>query len=304
MTDTHTYRGRFAPSPTGALHFGSLLAAVGSYLDAKHNNGAWLVRVEDIDPPREVSGSADDILRALEAFGLHWDGPVVYQSQRNDNYKSALDELERTGLLFGCACTRSEIAAQTKASGTGVYPGTCRDGLPPGRTARALRVRVGDAVIMVEDELQDDLQQDLATEVGDFVVRRADKLVAYQLAVVVDDAAQGITDVVRGADLWSSTPRQCYLQQLLGLPRPRYLHLPVAVNADDEKLAKQTRARAVAPDAGNRTLIAVLTALQQPLPDNAGDASQDELLQWAVQHWSPATLPHHAALAAPAGYSE
>ncbi len=302
MADNQIYRGRFAPSPTGALHFGSLLAAVGSYLDAKHNNGEWLVRVEDIDPPREVPGSADDILRALEAFGLQWDGPVIYQGQRNDLYQDALDQLERNGHLFGCACTRSEIRAQPDSPG--IYPGTCRDGLPAGRAARALRVRVGDASISVYDKLQGRLQQDLATEVGDFIVRRADGLVAYQLAVVVDDAAQGITDVVRGADLWSSTPRQCYLQQLLDLARPRYLHLPVAVNAASEKLAKQTLARAVAPDPANRTLLAVLDMLQQTLPANVGDASQAEILQWAIDHWSPAALPRHATLAAPTGYSD
>lgn len=303
MTGEQTYRGRFAPSPTGALHFGSLLAALGSYLDAKHNNGEWLVRIEDIDPPREVPGSADDILRTLAAFGLHWDGQVIYQGRRTDHYRAALAELEHGGHLFGCACTRSEIAAAGDRHG-GIYPGTCRAGLPAGRTARALRVRVDDAVVTVEDALQGTLTQDLATDVGDFVVRRADDLVAYQLAVVVDDAAQGITDIVRGADLFSSTPRQCYLQRLLQLPVPRYLHLPIAVNPDNDKLAKQTRARPVQPDAGNRTLRAALDWLQQPLPDNAADASQEELLAWATTHWSTAELPRRSALPAPPGYSD
>ncbi|MBT8116493.1 MAG: tRNA glutamyl-Q(34) synthetase GluQRS [Gammaproteobacteria bacterium] len=298
-TDKTLYRGRFAPSPTGPLHFGSLVAALGSYLDARHNRGEWLVRVEDLDPPREVAGAAYSILHTLEAFGLEWDGPVVYQSMRNELYDTALEQLARNGKLYGCACTRKEIAdSSIKGQGT-IYPGTCRNGLPAGRTARSVRVRVDDACIRITDRLQGIVEQSLADEVGDFVLRRADQLVAYQLAVVIDDAEQGITDVVRGADLLDSTPRQYYLQQQLGLPAPRYLHLPVAVNASREKLGKQTHARAVQPDAGNRILIAALTFLQQALPDDAAMAGQAELLQWATVHWNVDALPRKRLQPAP-----
>jgi glutamyl-Q tRNA(Asp) synthetase len=275
------------------LHFGSLVAALGSYLDARHNRGEWLVRVEDLDPPREVAGAAGEILRTLEEFGLEWDGPTVFQSTRTALYDAALEQLARNGRLYGCACTRKEIAdSSIKGHGT-IYPGTCRNGLPAGRTARSVRVRVDDACVRITDRLQGIMEQRLAHEVGDFVLRRADQLIAYQLAVVVDDAEQGITDVVRGADLLDSTPRQYYLQQQLGLPSPRYLHLPVVVNASREKLGKQTHAPAVHPGEGNQTLIAALTFLQQALPDDAAAAGQAELLQWAVEHWDVAALPRH-----------
>ncbi len=298
-TDPKPYRGRFAPSPTGPLHFGSLVAALGSYLDARHNRGEWLVRVEDLDPPREVAGATDSILQTLEAFGFEWDGPVVYQSMRNELYDTALEQLARNGRLYGCACTRKEIADSSLKGQGKIYPGTCRNGLPAGRTARSVRVRVDDACIRITDRLQGIVEQRLAHEVGDFVLRRADQLVAYQLAVVVDDARQGITDVVRGADLLDSTPRQYYLQQQLGLPAPRYLHLPVVVNASREKLGKQTHAPAVQPDAGNRTLIAALTFLQQALPDDAATAGQAELLQWAIEHWDVDALPRKRLQPAP-----
>ena len=291
MKKDRIYRGRFAPSPSGPLHFGSLVAALGSYLDARHRHGEWLLRIEDLDPPREVAGAADDILRTLESFGLEWDGPVVYPSNRGDYYRAALARLADAGYLYGCACTRREIADSGFKGQASIYPGNCRNGLPPGRQARAMRVRVEDVAIRVTDRLQDAFTQQLARDVGDFILRRADGLTGYQLAVVVDDAAQGITDVVRGADLLDSTPRQGYLQQLLGLPTPRYLHLPVAVSPDREKLGKQTHAPAVRPDAGNRTLIAALDFLQQALPDDAALASQAELLDWAVNRWDETRLP-------------
>jgi glutamyl-Q tRNA(Asp) synthetase len=283
------------------LHFGSLVAALGSYLDARHNQGEWLLRIEDLDPPREVAGAADDILHTLASFGMEWDGPVVYQSSRSELYASALEQLARGGHLYGCACTRKEIADSSDKQIGSVYPGTCRNGLPPGRTARSTRVRVGGASISVTDRLQGLLQQQLAQHVGDFILRRADKLVAYQLAVVVDDAEQGITDIVRGADLLESTPRQRYLQQLLDLPLPRYLHLPVAVNIGHEKLGKQTHAPAVHTGHNNRILMAALAFLNQPLPDNSTDASQAELLAWAIAHWDITALPHTRSLQAPAG---
>jgi glutamyl-Q tRNA(Asp) synthetase len=298
------YRGRFAPSPTGPLHFGSLIAAVGSYLDARHHGGEWLLRIEDLDPPREVPGAADAILRTLDGFGMHWDGPVIYQSRRGSIYASALEELARKGLLFGCACTRKEIADSAISSESGlVYPGTCRGGLPPGRHARALRVRTDQHRIEVVDRLQGSLQQQLDQEVGDFIIRRADGLVAYQLAVVVDDAEQQVTHVVRGADLLDSTPRQLYLQRLLELTTPSYLHLPVAVDAAAEKLSKQTFARDVIAGMDNTVLLDVLTFLNQELPEAPLDASRDGLWQWAIEHWEPGRIPGSRTLAAPAEYS-
>lgn len=298
------YRGRFAPSPTGPLHFGSLVAAVGSYLDARHHGGEWLLRIEDLDPPREVPGASDTILRSLEGFGMQWDGPVVYQSQRDDIYATALEELAHKGYLFGCACTRREIADSAIRSEAGlVYPGTCRGGLPPGRRARALRVRTEQRSIELVDRLQGNLQQQLDREVGDFIIRRADGLVAYQLAVVVDDADQQITHVVRGADLLDSTPRQLYLQQLLELPTPSYLHLPVAVDADAEKLSKQTFARDVIACMNNAALLDALTFLNQVLPESPDDASQDELWQWAIAHWEPGRIPGSRTLPSPAAWS-
>ena len=279
-THNKLYRGRFAPSPTGPLHFGSLVAAVGSYLDARHHQGEWRLRIEDIDPPREVPGAADGILRTLEAFSLEWDGPVTYQSRHGDRYEAALERLERLGFLYGCACTRKEIPDNgVPGAGGAVYPGTCRRGLPPGRTARSLRVRVDNSTIGVQDRLQGHTRQSLPGEVGDFIVRRADGLIAYQLAVVVDDGEQRISHIVRGADLLDSTPRQIYLQRLLGLPEPDYLHLPVAVNGAGEKLAKQTHAREVSPEHAGRILRDVLRFLHQELPESADDATPQELLQ-------------------------
>ena len=300
MAATSHYRGRFAPSPTGPLHFGSLVAALGSFLDARHHNGEWLVRMEDLDRPRQVAGAADDILKTLASFGLHWDGPVVYQSTRHALYDAALERLTDLGLVYGCACTRSEIADSSPEGQQHIYPGTCRNGLPAGRPARALRVRVNDHLACINDRLQGETRQQLGREVGDFILRRADGLHAYQLAVVVDDAEQGITDIVRGADLLISTPRQRYLQQLLALPEPRYLHLPIAVTSQQEKLGKQTNAPAVISDNGNQALIAALTFLRQPLPGQVAHASQEELLQWAAKNWDVTALPRQRELEAPA----
>ncbi len=300
MIVNEQYRGRFAPSPSGPLHFGSLVAALGSYLDARHQRGEWLLRMEDLDPPRVVAGAGDQILRTLEAFGLEWDGPVLYQSRRTAHYENALAQLQQAGHLYGCACTRREIADSAGSRDNGrIYPGTCRSGLSPGRAVRALRVRVYDNSITLHDALQGRIQQQLGLEVGDFVLRRADGLFAYQLAVVVDDAGQGITHVVRGADLLDSTLRQVYLQQLLGHPTPDYLHLPVAVNTRQEKLSKQTWAPAIDAQRCGTTLCQALAFLNQPLPDAACDASPAELLRWAVAHWDRTALPAQRMRAAP-----
>lgn len=241
-----TYVGRFAPSPTGALHLGSLVAALASYLDAKAHQGRWLVRIDDLDQPRCVPGAGEAILASLAALGLRADGEVVWQSRRHAAYRVAFERLRADGALFACSCTRREIAdSRSHPAMRGreaIYPGTCRNGLAPGRAPRAWRMRVDHNVIRFSDRWQGEAAQDLASEAGDFVLLRADGQWAYQLAVVVDDAAAGVTDVVRGADLIDSTPRQIFLQQSLGLPTPRYLHVPVVTNAQGEKLSKQTEA--------------------------------------------------------------
>lgn len=286
------YRGRFAPSPTGPLHFGSLVAAVGSFLQARANGGKWLVRMEDIDPPREMPGAAADILRTLERFGLHWDGEVMYQSRRADAYAEAIERLHAAGALYACGCSRREIADSSVRGIDGlIYPGTCRAGLPPGREARALRVRTEGARVAFDDRWQGRIECDLAREIGDFVVRRADGPIAYQLAVVVDDAAQEITEVVRGADLLYSTPRQLHLQRLLGLPAPRYAHLPVALNANGEKLSKQTGAESVSHAPVVPLLRRVLLFLGQDAPDELEAADVESFWRYAIAHWRAERVP-------------
>jgi glutamyl-Q tRNA(Asp) synthetase len=291
------YTGRFAPSPTGPLHFGSLVAALASWLDARAANGIWLLRIEDLDKPREQTGAADTILRQLDALGLTWDGPVLYQSARSARYRSALEALERCGVTYPCGCTRSEIADSALAiDGARIYPGTCRNGLAPGRRARATRVRTVSKPIRFIDRVQGEITQSVERDVGDFVLCRADGVIAYQLAVVVDDAEQGVSDVVRGADLLDSTARQIWLQRLLGYPALRYLHLPAAVDASGEKLSKQTGAPALDPAHPVRELARALAFLGQPVPEAAG---AEELLQRAIERWDPALIPRARAAAAP-----
>ena len=293
--------GRFAPSPTGPLHVGSLVAAVASWLDARAAGGRWLVRMEDLDRPRCVPGAADTILRQLEAYGLAWDGEVLYQSQRDDAYAAALDQLKSARHAYPCACTRSQLATAPKnAEGETIYPGTCRAGLPPGATPRAWRVRVGDVSACFQDRVHGSLCQPLATDVGDFVVKRADGLFAYQIAVVVDDAFQGISDIVRGADLLWNTPRQIHLQALLGLPSPRYAHVPLVTNAAGQKLSKQTLAPALPVSGCSAALADALATLGHPPPAELQEASPDQLLQWASAHWQIENVPKHAVVAKPA----
>jgi glutamyl-Q tRNA(Asp) synthetase len=285
------YRGRFAPSPTGPLHFGSLVAAVGSYLDAKHHQGKWLVRIEDLDTPRTVKGATGEILGTLEACGLLWDEEVIYQSQRTHAYEEAFLRLKTAGTVYPCACSRKEIADSALQRGIElVYPGTCRKGIAQGKVARSWRVRVDDANISFSDRLQGNILQNLATEIGDFVVLRADGLFAYQLAVVVDDAAQGINEVVRGADLLYSTPRQIYLQRLLGLDTPAYMHLPVAVDEQGEKLSKQTLARPVGKNNPVSLLYKSLVYLHQQPPVDFQSGNVEQILDWAVANWRPDRL--------------
>ena len=294
------YRGRFAPSPTGPLHFGSLVAAVASYLEARHRGGEWLVRIEDLDPPRVVAGATDDILRTLEACGMHWDGAVIYQSARHDAYHAALHRLRERGVVYPCACTRREIADSALAGVEGpVYPGTCRNGIAEGRTARAQRIDTRGARVVFEDTLQGKVGRNLETEIGDFVLYRADQVFAYQLAVVVDDAEQGISDVVRGADLLDSTPRQIYLQQLLELPPLRYTHIATAVDTAGEKLSKQTLAAAIDAERPLPELIRALHFLGQDPPCNPATASMRELWQWAISEWRIERVPRVRQLRIP-----
>jgi glutamyl-Q tRNA(Asp) synthetase len=293
------YRGRFAPSPTGPLHFGSLVAAVGSYLDARTRGGTWLVRMEDLDRPRTVPGAADAILHALEALGMAWDETVLYQSSHDDAYRAALDTLKKRGLVYPCACSRREIADSAVNGIDGpVYPGTCRKGLLAGRATRAERMLTRGARIEFTDAVQGRTVHDLERQIGDFVLKRADGLYAYQLAVVVDDAAQGITDIVRGADLLDSTPRQIWLQQQLGCPTPRYAHLPVAVNVVGEKLSKQTLAPAVDAAAPVPLLNDALAFLGQPRI--ADCAPQDIAAFWprAIAGWRLDRVPRSRTLPA------
>ena len=289
-------RGRFAPSPTGPLHLGSLCTAVGSWLDARARGGQWLVRIEDVDRSRADRQRASQILGTLESFALTWDGPVLYQSERSEAYAQALARLAARDLIYACTCTRSELPPATEPEGEAVYPGTCRAGVTHPERAAALRLRVPAGATTVGDRRLGTLTQDLATCAGDFVVRRRDGSYAYPLAVVVDDAAQGITDVVRGADLWLQTPRQRLLQTLLGLPTPRYLHLPLVVEPDGSKLSKSRRSVAVTAGAAPQ-LVAVLRALGLPPPAAIDSAPPAELLQWAVQHWQPPP-PSRTAIAA------
>lgn len=286
--------GRFAPSPTGPLHFGSLVAAVGSYCLARREGGLWLLRMEDLDPPRVVPGAADEILSALEKLGLHWDGEVVWQSRRNEAYLAAVETLREKGLVFDCACTRKEIILSAPHPGEEgpVYPGTCRTGLPVGRKPRALRIEVPQEQVSFSDGVFGRVQQVLADAVGDFILRRADGLFAYQLAVVVDDAAAGINQVVRGADLLSSTPRQIFLHACLGNPVPKYVHLPMVLGSNGKKISKRHGSAELDYESRASALISLsLSLLGQTIPKALHGAPPAELLAWAVQNFEPRNIP-------------
>lgn len=293
------YRGRFAPSPTGALHFGSLVAAVGSFLDARSCQGTWFVRMEDLDPPRMVAGAADDILRTLEAFGLFWDGEVMYQSRRGEAYRAALEVLQQQGAIYPCNCSRREIADSAPGPSSGlIYQGRCRHGMRQGKAKHALRLITDNKPIHFRDRLLGEYGQCLETDVGDFVLLRSDGLFAYQMAVVVDDAEQGINHIVRGADILDSTPRQIYLQHLLHLSTPSYLHLPVAVNAQGEKLSKQTLAPAVNLREPVAQLFRVLEFLGQSPPPSLASADLADFWSWAIANWAVHKIPPHRMLSA------
>lgn len=287
MRDDDVYIGRFAPSPTGPVHFGTLLAAVGSYLQAKANNGKWLVRMEDVDTTRKVEGTDVDILHTLGAYGFEWDADMVYQSKRTELYQQALDLLRDDGFLFPCLCSRKQLAE----TGSDVYPGTCRERHFPEHGEHAVRVRVENAVIRFDDAIAGRQEQRLSTECGDFVVKRRDGLFAYQIAVVVDDALQGVTEIVRGADLLDSTPRQIYLQRLLRYPTPRYCHLPLVVDDTGNKISKSAGAAKVDITDREATLVHVLDLLGQQPPGDLAKAGLEAIWHWAIDHWDLNKVP-------------
>ena len=265
-----------------------MLAAVASYLDARHADGRWLLRIEDIDPPREQPGADRLIIEALERYGFEWDGDVIYQSSFRDRHDSAVDRLRRTGLAYPCSCSRRDLADARHGPLGAIYPGTCRAGCD--ETDVAIRVRTTDEAIEFTDRLQGPQTQRLESESGDFVILRRDGLIAYQLAVVIDDAEQGITDVVRGVDLLASTPRQIHLQRLLGLPTPAYAHIPLVEHADGSKLSKATGAAAIPLGEAPRVLVRTLDALGQRPPESLPGAPIGTIWEWAISHWDPAPL--------------
>ncbi|MCB1921134.1 MAG: tRNA glutamyl-Q(34) synthetase GluQRS [Candidatus Competibacteraceae bacterium] len=284
--------GRFAPSPTGPLHFGSLIAALGSFLEARAQGGQWLVRIEDVDAPRTAPGATEAILRTLESCRLFWDGAVWYQSRRTERYQAALEALSHAGQVYPCTCTRRELAGCPRGrDGSSLYPGHCRTGPRRPERPHAFRLRVTDARLTFHDAVQGEYHQCLESEVGDFVIRRADGLFTYQLAVVVDDADQGVTEVIRGSDLLDSTPRQLYLQGLLGLPTPCYGHLPVAVDERGDKLSKQTHAPPLDERNPGPALWDALRFLGQQPPTDLLNAPPAELLNWARAHWRLERVP-------------
>lgn len=289
-TDNHPYRGRFAPSPTGELHLGSLAAALASYLQARAHGGQWLVRIDDIDTPRVRPGSAAGILQTLEEYGLLPDEPVTYQSQYLEQYQKAVTALLEKQLAFHCGCSRADLNED------GSYPGTCRDGLPPGKPARSVRIRAPQQAVCFDDLIAGPQHDDIRRTAGDFVILRADGIFAYQLCTAMDDASPGITEVVRGADLLPSTGRQVHIQRALGLTSPRYAHIPVITDGDGNKLSKRR-----ADDPLNRqqpaaAMRAALTHLAHPPP--ADITAAPDMLAWATAHWDIRRLREHGSASA------
>ncbi|AZC53263.1 MULTISPECIES: tRNA glutamyl-Q(34) synthetase GluQRS [Pseudomonas] len=284
-SQTSSYIGRFAPTPSGHLHFGSLVAALASYLDARAVGGRWLLRMEDLDPPREEPGAQAAILKALESYGFEWDGEMVCQSDRHAAYAEVLNRLFNQGLAYACTCSRKQLEPYH-----GIYPGLCRNA-GHGQEDAAIRLRVPELEYRFTDRVQGEFRQHLGRDVGDFVIRRRDGLYAYQLAVVLDDAWQGVTDIVRGADLLDSTPRQLYLQELLGLPQPRYLHVPLITQPDGHKLGKSYRSPPLAADQATPLLLRALRALGQKTDSEMVHASPREVLSWGIEHWDALLIP-------------
>ncbi|HCU90540.1 MAG TPA: tRNA glutamyl-Q(34) synthetase GluQRS [Gammaproteobacteria bacterium] len=277
------YVGRFAPSPTGPLHFGSVVAAVASYLQARSRGGRWIVRIEDIDPPREEPGATSAILKTLDELGLEWDGAVRYQSHMSASYEYALERLQSSHMTFACTCSRKKLVR-------GRYPGTCRDAITKDLTGKSIRVKVDGSEIAFNDLLQGHYSQNIEEIIGDYIVKRADGFYAYHLAVVVDDAADGVSEIVRGLDLLSSTPRQIHLQNLLGLTTPSYAHIPLVLSQSGTKLSKQTAAPAIDLASSCAVLIRALEFLQQAPPPSLYQQTRNEIIQWAISNWNIAAV--------------
>ena len=288
MEARSNYVGRFAPSPTGSLHFGSLVAALASFLDARHHQGKWLLRIEDLDPPREQADAPSIIIEQLKHLGFWWDDEVSYQSHHLQRYAEVLDQLDQTDNLFPCTCSRKSFA--------NVYPGTCRDKLEPDGSPFATRLRVNDQTIEFDDLIQGNQSFDLETEIGDFILKRKDGLFAYQLAVVVDDHDQNISHIIRGADLLDSTPRQLYLAECLNYPAPRFGHVPVMVDQEGQKLSKQAHAKAISLSESKEALRLALKVLNQPIPELPDNRS---VLEQAAKDWSISLIPDRVSIPSP-----
>ena len=287
-TANQKYIGRFAPSPTGPVHFGTLVAAVGSYLQAQTNNGEWLLRIDDVDTTRKVEGADVDIIRTLEAFGFQWSGDILYQTQMTSAYEIALKQLIEQSLVFPCLCSRKQLA---ESGGGMIYPGTCRSRRLPESEEHSLRLIAEDITITFDDIVMGKQTQNIKTDCGDFIIKRRDGLFAYQLAVVVDDAIQGITEVVRGTDLLDSTPRQIYLQHLLGYPTPAYCHLPLAVDAAGNKISKSEGKSKIEIIHREELLISTLDFLGQQVPDALSGSGIEDIWRWATDNWDVTKIP-------------
>lgn len=283
------YRGRFAPSPSGPLHFGSLIAALAGYLQARARRGKWLVRIEDIDLPRAMTGADKIILQTLEKLGLCWDEEVIYQSRRHERYAGILAQLRQDGHLYPCSCSRGQTAGR-------VYSGKCRNGAAPNAGPAALRIRVSDQPVRFVDQIQGPCSERLDATLGDFIIKRADRIISYNLAVVIDDADQRISEVTRGTDLIGTTARQIFLQQTLGLATPAYAHFPVAVDAAGNKLSKQNRAPAIDAGRGREWLLAALDFLGQDPPVALHAAESAEIIRWGVENWRLARIPRRRTI--------
>ena len=287
------YRGRFAPSPTGPLHFGSLIAATASYLQARVNRGEWLLRIENIDPPRELAGADLLIIASLQAHGFRWDGDILYQHDSIEHCQNVIADLLARDLAYPCTCSREQIRKIAQPGPVGlIYPGTCRGnhGDQSVDTPHAIRVRTTGTHTVFDDAVRGRFDCDIPTRIGDFIIRRKDGLVAYSLAVVIDDHAQGITEVVRGADLLEFTPAQLHLQNLLGLTTPRYMHVPIALNPAGDKLSKQTNAPAIDDATPAANLFRCLQFLGQSPPTPLATATLTDIWDWSVTHWNPRKL--------------
>ena len=286
------YKDRFAPSPTGPVHFGTLVAAVGSYLQAKTNNGEWLIRIEDVDITRKVEGADVDILHTLEAFGFEWHGQIIYQSSQNEYYQQALEQLISQNLVFPCLCTRKQLAIiNSSKMNRSMYPGTCRHRQLPQKSQHALRLLAKNKTIYFDDAVMGKQSENIKKQCGDIIIKRRDGLFAYQLAVVVDDARQGICEIVRGADLLDSTARQIYLQKVLGYSTPTYCHLPLAVDADGKKISKSDGATKVSIKNREKQLCSILEFLGQNPPADLSDSTINDIWSWAAQHWDIHQVP-------------